>query len=841
MAEDDTAITLEGLSEEEAAQRLLIHGPNALPEPASRGPARLVVETLREPMFLLMIGAAVLYLAIGDLAEGLFLVLAALVATGLVVAQEARSEKALAALRDLSKPLARVLRGGVERRVPVRELAPGDLFLVGEGDRLPADGVMAKGDLLSVDESVLTGESAPVAKVFDRALPASREALPDAAAAHLFSGTLVVQGQAIIRATRTGPNTALGRIGRSLSEIQAEPSPLQAWTARLVRLVGAAALVLCALMAVGWGLARRDWIEGALYGVTAAIALVPEEIPMVMTIFLAFGAWRLAAHRVVVRRNAAIEVLGGATVLCVDKTGTLTENRMRVERTWAPVPEDPLTEARSARELVALGALASTRGAVDPMDRALQAKAEPQSRVPVAGEDPVRVWPLRRDRMAVVQLWRRPDGGETAVAKGAPEAILRLCRSGVDQAEVIQEKVAEMARSGLRVLAVATCRPQTTFAEEPETETFTFEGLIGFLDPLRTDARAALEEARGAGVQVVMITGDHPATAMAVAEAAGLDVVGGVVRGDQIAELPFPSLCELVRDVRVFARISPDQKLLIVEALKTNGEIVVMTGDGVNDAPALQAAHIGVAMGRRGTDVAREASDLVLLDDSFASIVAGVRLGRRIFENLRRALTYVIAAHVPIAGLALAPVLLGLPAILLPMHVVVLELAIDPICALVFEGEPSETTAMRRPPRSPSEPLFGGRDLGMAALQGLLLLTACLGFFVWGLNHLSEAQARGTAFLVLVTGNLVLALSDAATPGVPLFARRRVAFWSVAGLSAVILLAAFLTPALAEVFRIAAPPVRIVALALTAAFLTGAWPAFGRRSHERRATGRSRG
>lgn len=656
------AALLEGLSQDEAARRLATVGPNEMPSDGGRSLWRILLETMREPMFLLLIGAALLYLVLGDLGEGVFLVGGAAAAVGLVILQEARSEKALAALRELAQPHARVIRDGEERLVAARDLVPGDILLIGEGERVPADGTLVAGDVLSVDESALTGESAPVAKQPTRTTIGGEARSPGGDEGHhLFSGTLVVRGQGLVLVSQTGALSALGRIGASLAQIGQEPTPLQKTAGRLIGLLGGVALAFCGLVVLAYGMLRGDWVQGLLSGITVAISLIPEEFPMVLAIFLALGAWRLATHKVLARRSAVIETLGGATVLCVDKTGTLTENRMHVARLWTQ-RADVAAEAATpeAAELVRLAALASAVRPVDPMDRAVRGLAEAHALPTLhVADEPDRAWPLRPEMLAVVQVWRADGEAQIAAAKGAPESIFRLCHLSEPEIERLQTVVGDYAEQGLRVLGVASASLAGDVGGDPLDMPFSFAGLIGFIDPVRTDVPGALQEARGAGVKVVMITGDHPATALAIARQAGIDVEGGVLTGAEVAGLPFEELCERLKRVRVFARIAPEQKLQLVQALKADGEVVAMTGDGVNDAPALEAAHIGISMGLKGTDVAREASDLILLDDSFASIVGGVRLGRRIFTNLRRALTYITAIHVPIAGLALGPIVLG--------------------------------------------------------------------------------------------------------------------------------------------------------------------------------------
>lgn len=836
---------LSGLTNAEADRRLAEFGPNALPQAPGRGLVRIILDTLREPMFLLLIGAASLYLVLGDLGEGLFLMAGAVATIGLVVLQEARSERALSALRDLSQPHARVIRDGVEARRAARDLVPGDIVLVGEGERLPADGVLIAGDVLSVDESALTGESAPVSKrPLKDGEAADAETQPGAETSpYLFSGALVVRGQAVARIGKTGPRTALGRIGVSLAAITQEQTPLQKTAGRLVTLLGLLAIGFCALVAVAYGLLRQDWIGGVLAGITVAIALMPEEFPMVLAVFLALGAGRLARHKVLVRRSAVIEALGGASFLCVDKTGTLTENRMRVARLWSDnddlAVEADTPPAGAALDLLEVAGLACAVHPVDPMDKAVRALLATSAPArPDRAVEPDRTWPLRPQMMAMIQTWREPGDHWRAGAKGAPEAIFRLCRLPDEQIATLTAVVEQFAVQGLRVLGAASCQTETSFPENPEDAPFRFAGLIGFLDPVRPDVPAALKEAANAGISVVMITGDHPATALAIAKAAGLETTGGVLLGSEIAALDDVALAQRLKTTRIFARIIPEQKLRIVQALKADGQVVAMTGDGVNDAPALEAAHIGIAMGQKGTDVAREAADLVILDDSFASIVGGVKLGRRIFVNLRKALVYITAIHVPIAGVALIPIIMGLPPPLYPMHVVFLELVIDPVCAMVFEAEPGGTDAMKHPPRRHDEPLFGPRQLGLALLQGAGVLAGVLGIYLWALGHHPENQARGAAFLTLVAGNLVLALADASSSGGRLFAPHRRIYWIIASAASGVLAIIFAVPTLDTIFKVAPPSPGLLASALAIAIASGGW--FGlARSLGRRWPGKS--
>jgi Ca2+-transporting ATPase len=836
-------IRLEGLAEAEARSRLAQVGPNILHRPVSRGLLQIVRGTLREPMFLFLLVAASLYLVVGNLGEGLFLLGAAVVSIGLVVTQEARSQRALEALQVLAQPFSRVIRGGVERKVAARELVPGDIILLAEGERIPVDGVLVGGDVLTVDESTLTGESVPVTKaIADASARAVHDTRPndhghDEVTSFLFAGTLVVRGHGTIEAVHTGPATRLGRIGASLASIQAEPTLLQRTTARLIGKLGLIALGFCLVVLIAYGLLRGNWIEGALAGITLAIALLPEEFPMVLAVFMAMGAWRLAQQKVLVRRAAVIETLGAATMMCVDKTGTLTENRMAVAAVWVGDRLHDVKHAgeppREAAQLIDTAALASAVRPVDPMDRAVRdlARGHSSSLQHAPGGAPVRTHPLRPGLLAVIQVWATKDNQSIVAAKGAPEAIFQLCQMNAETRTRMHHVVASMAESGLRVLGVASRRHDGELPQDLSAGTFTLEGLLGFLDPLRPDVPKALVLARQAGVAVTMITGDYPATARAIAAKAGIDIQAGVLTGAEIAGLGRSALRRKVARIRVFARVLPEQKLALVEAFKSNGEVLIMTGDGINDAPALEAAHIGIAMGERGTDVAREAADVVLLDDSFASIVSGIALGRRIFRNLRKALIYVTAVHVPIAGLALLPILLGLPPLLYPLHVVLLELVVDPVCSLVFEAEPADEDAMSRPPRAADESLFGKKEMLLGLLQGAVVLAAIFGLYAVALNaDLPESTARALAFVALIVAKLVLAFADSAEPGISFFDRRRRVFWIIGAAAAVVISVVLYVPAIARMFMLSAPDPRTTAIALGVALAAAGWFGFLRRA-----------
>jgi Ca2+-transporting ATPase len=781
-----------GLTETEARARLAQDGANELPTQKDRGLLPVVLEVLREPMFLMLVAAVALYFVLGEPTDAAVLLGSVVLVMAITIVQERRTERALDALRDLSSPRALVIRDGAHRRIPGREVVRGDFIVLAEGDRVPADAVLRRGINLSTDESALTGESVPVRKVPLMTATATATAqqldapggddLPS-----LFSGTVVTAGQGVAEVVATGTRSELGRIGRALRHVEPEPTLLQKETGRLVRVFAGVGLAACVVVVVAYALTRGGsalaWKQGLLAGIAMAMSVLPEEFPVVLTVFLALGAWRISRSHVLTRRMPAIETLGATTVLCVDKTGTLTLNQMTLRWLRVAGAAAGASAVRSV-DLAALAAplpeevhgvlehaiLASKPDPFDPMERALRAAGDRL----LGGTEHLhpdwalaREYPLTPELHAVSHAWTTPSGELRVASKGAPEAIAELCHLDPEQRAAFVAHAAELASQGLRVLGVARGAARVAHGavdrdQLPDAHhdlALEVVGLLGFEDPLRSTVPAAVAECRTAGIRVVMITGDYPATAQSIARQAGLANPEALLTGPELKQLSDEELARRLRDsdVQVFARVVPEQKLRIVRALKANQAVVAMTGDGVNDAPALKAAHIGIAMGGRGTDVAREAASLVLLNDDFSSIVAAVRLGRRIFDNIRKAVAFVMAVHVPIAGLSMLPVFFaGWPLLLLPVHITFLELIIDPACSLIFEAEEAESDVMKRPPRRADERLFAPRAIVLPLLQGLSVLGVCLGvFFLSRRGHAPDA-ARALTFATLVIAILTL-------------------------------------------------------------------------------------
>ena len=793
-----------GLSTAQARTRLAVDGYNALPTAAERRTLRAItLGVLREPMFLLLCAASGIYIVLGDLREALVLAGSIVVIVVITVLQERRSERALEALRDLSSPRALVVRDGLEQRIPGAEVVRDDLVVLSEGDRIPADARLIAANDLSIDESLLTGESVAVEKQ-------AGAAHDDAGA--VYSGTLVVKGRGRAVVTATGPRTRLGAIGTLLGAQAVEKTALQRETARIVKIFGAGALALCVGVSVLYFATRGDWIAGVLSGLTLALAIVPEEFPVVLTIYLALGAWRISRRGVLTRRMPAIEMLGAATVLCVDKTGTLTENRMSVVEVYADGTwfTPPWEAGAGPSHLFEAAALACELDPFDPMDRAILEtveRAAPET-IRLRGEWQLEQdYPLTPQFLAVCHAWRSSGGAGRIAVKGAPETVLALCRMEPGERQAMLKEASHAAGRGLRLLGVAEAQwGAAAFADEPAAYEFRWLGLLALADPLRASVPSAILDCKRAGIRVAMITGDYPSTALAIAREAGLPVEAGVLTGAELVALGDAGYARAVREVSVFARITPEQKLKLVNAYKAAGEVVAMTGDGVNDAPALKAAHIGIAMGRRGTDVAREAAALVLTEDDFGAIVSTIRLGRRIYQNIRNAMRYLISVHVPIAGMSFLPVAFGWPLLLFPVHVVFIEFVIDPACSVGFEADNTEDDAMQHPPRDPRAPLFDRSLFTASLVAGGVVLGMVALAYAWAVSSTpGENVARAIGFTAIVVANLALILvsrswkrSVLATVGQP----NPVLWWIIAGALGA-LCAVLYVPVLSDVFRVA--------------------------------------
>lgn len=857
-----------GLSAAQVRSQLALDGPNEWPGPKPlRGVDHLLAQW-REPMIRLLLGASVVYALLGDVREALALLGFVLVSAGISVWQSSRTEAVLVALRRLSATRAWVLRDARAQRIAASDLVVGDLIALSEGDRVAADAQVLRAADLLVDESLLTGESVPVhkwaASGSASAAPLKTASVAALADDHVYAGSRVLAGQGIARVVKTGHHTEVGRIGVLVEETDLRDTPTQRQMRRWVRALAVWGAVLSLALTLLWVALRGGWLEGTLAGISLAMSLLPQELPLVLTVFFAMGSWRLAAQKVLVRRASAIEALGAATVLMTDKTGTLTRNEMRLvalelspdasatstgaatlspnlgpprwQPAWEPWPVDQHAVAWEA--LLTVAALACESPARDPMEAAVHALADAHGvRLPLLAQPRqlVHEFGLTPDLPAMSHVWQGLEGSETlwVTTKGAPEAVAALC--GPSLAPQALACARQLASQGMRVLAVARARVEsapTPWPPSAQAFTHVWLGVLAWADPLREGVSEAVAECQTAGVRVVMVTGDHPATAWAIARQAG--VVAGedeaasgvkppaVITGAELQHWSDERLQRGLGGCRVFARITPAQKLRLVACAQRMGDVVAMTGDGVNDAPSLKAADIGIAMGERGTDVAREVSALILQDDAFPSIVAALRLGRLIRTNLRHAMLYLLAAHVPIAVLCLVPVLLGWPVLLMPMHIMFLEVLIAPLCSIAFEADPAPPNLMHQAPRPVDEPLLGRSGLALCVLQGVWVGAWVLALFGGLLGQgWAEAAARGTAFSALVLSSLALVwVNRRWAPG-------RWVNWRMMGIGLCAMLALLLIfswPDLRTFFRVQPPGFDGALLAGLVMLLVAVWP-----------------
>ncbi|RYE57587.1 MAG: HAD family hydrolase, partial [Rhizobiaceae bacterium] len=647
----------------------------------------------------------------------------------------------------------------------------GDWLILEQGDRVPADALLIEAHNLEADESLLTGESTTVTK-FVLDLEGGSVGDPTISSpARVYASTLITRGTGHALVCATGPRTRIGQIGLSLASTPEQQPRLRVQTARIVQLCGMGGGAVALLIVLLYGLLRGNWIDALLAGIAAGMSLLPEEFPVVLTVFLAMGAWRISQVGVLTRRAAAIEALGSATILCTDKTGTLTENRMAIAALWLPTGEAAQVEGSISdhpaafHTLVEMGLLASASVPVDPMEVAFHESGQDivGSADARSGWALVHSYGLSPDLLAMSNVWQQHESSPDCIvaAKGAPEAIASLCRLDEHARKCLTDAVDVMADKGIRVLGVA--RAKAVHGSLPQSQTdhcFELVGLVGLTDPVRPDVPDAIARCRSAGIRIIMITGDHAATAVAVARQIGL-TGATIVTGGELSLLDDLALAERLKTDSVFARVLPEQKLRIVQVLKASGEVVAMTGDGVNDAPSLKAADIGIAMGKRGTDVAREAAAIVLLNDDFGSIVKAIALGRRIYDNIRKAMGFIFAVHVPIAGLALLPLITGWPLLFGPVHIAILEMIIDPVCATVFEAEHEEGSIMQRPPRDPDTPLLTRTSIASSIGGGLIGFTMlAILFLVLSHAGLAEDMVRSLVFFALIGVILALILAS---------------------------------------------------------------------------------
>ena len=746
-----------GLSSEEVSQRINTLGYNELPISQSKNVLQIALEVVKEPMFILLISCGTLYLLLGNYIEGVTLLCWVFVVIFITFYQYQKTEKAIDTLKKLSSPRALVIRDGKKIRIAGREVVPDDIIIINEGDRIPADGVLLESENLTVDESLLTGESISVLKTSQS---------ENSENCCVYSGTLIVQGRGIMKVATTGLNTEFGKIGKSLQNIEEDQTNMQKEMKVLIRNLFIVGAMLSFIVMVAFYFTRGNFIQSLLNGLATAMAMLPEEFPVVLTVFLAIGSWRLSQKNVLVRKPSAVETLGSATVLCSDKTGTITQNKMEITSLFC---EGSLfhksnfqKNENKLQSLLQISFFASQNDSIDPMEKAIVNCFEKHFNKEKTTPHFIKEYPLNKELFVMTRVVKQSENNFLVCCKGAPENVLSLCKLDKSEQMKLLSQMQESAEKGQRILGVAKSNwSNSNFPESQKEYDFEFVGFLGFEDPIRPEVPQAIKECYDAGIKVIMITGDYPTTAKSIAAQAGMDTTNLILTGQELKELSEEALKEKIKLVNIFARIVPEQKLQIINALKANGEVVAMTGDGVNDAPALKAADIGIAMGGKGTDVARESSSLVLLDDNFSSIVLAIRSGRKIFDNLQKAMDYIIAIHIPIIGLTLLPAFFSeLPILLMPLHIVFMELIIDPVCSIAFESEKEEIGIMNRPPRNMNEQFFGIKRIVGSIFMGLFLLAMVIAVYFLSINEgHTSGEIRAIAFSSLIIGNIFLILT----------------------------------------------------------------------------------
>ena len=793
------ALPVRGLTNQAVASSRVANGRNVLTAKSGSGLLATLKEVVTEPMFLLLLVACTVYFVLGRLEEAVTLIVALLLVAGISVYQAVRSERALGALRELTQPRARVQRNGTLDTVPVEDLVVGDAVLVEEGSHLPADGTLAEANDFAVDEAILTGEAVPVSKAVDDPV---------------FAGTSTAAGSAWLTVTAVGGQTRLGLIGRSMAGIITEKTPLQLQVRRFVlrmAWVGAAAFALV------WGVnyARSgDWVMALLFGLTLAMSILPEEIPVAFSSFMALGAARLSRLGVLTKQPQTVESLGSATVICADKTGTLTQEGMSVRQLYDGAAKAlaavPGSLSATANAVLAHARWASENEPFDAMEKAIVAAFAAADPAGAAALDPmVHEYPLGGQPPMMTHVRQAPNGDLVVAGKGAVERILAVCRLEPAVAARLRDVTKRLSEQGYRVLGVARGAYTTPdFPAAQDDFTWSFLGLVALENPPKANAAAVIRSFGEAGIRVKMITGDFPETAQAIARQVGLPGADTLLTGQQVMALDGAALRQQATATAVFARMFPEAKLRVVEALKANGEVVAMTGDGVNDGPALKAAHIGVAMGRRGTEVARQAASLVLVDDDLGSMVVAIAQGRRIYQNFKKAVFYVVSIHIPIVLTVAVPLLAGWEwaNLFTPVHVIFLELVMGPTCSIAFENEPAEAGQMQQPPRPLTATFLAGAELGRSVVQGLGIALAVLGVYYVAMRQGEPvAVGRTLVFATLVLSNIGLTLVNRSfTQSV--FRTIRVpnrVLWLMLALTLGLLLATLLVPAARQLFGFA--------------------------------------
>ncbi len=744
-----------GLSDEDVTASLDLHGRNEAVLSSKNTWLETLKTVVMEPMFLLLLACTIIYFLAGEFGEGFFLLGAILVVSGISLYQDSRSQKALDALKAYNEPNASVIRNNSLQILPTQDIVVDDLVECSEGQLIPADGIIIYSNDFSVNESILTGESFSVFKQVSEQNPEE-----------VFHGTLVSSGLCVMKVTAIGKDTKLNKIGKSIDEVAKQTSPLHQQINKFVKnmaIIGA--MIFLVILVISY-IESRDIVASLLRGLTIAMSVLPEEIPVAFTTFMALGAWRLMKMGIIVKQTQTVEALGAATVLCLDKTGTITENRMELKSLYlqegSQVLEYPLEDSSKADQLLRYAMWASEPVPFDPMEIALHAA---YAKCIEADERPyyrmIHEYPLSGQPPMMTHIFQKGEEPPVIACKGAPEAILKHCQLTNMESLNVMKLVEQFSSEGLRVLGVSRSIYSGTFPENQEDLKFEFIGLVGFIDPPKKEINQVFEHFYKAGLKVKIITGDNSLTTLAIAESAGIHDADKVIEGNDLMKMNDVTFDSAIQRNTLFTRMFPEAKLRVINRLKELGEIVAMTGDGVNDGPALKAAHIGIAMGKRGSETAKRAASMILTDDDLAKMIDATAMGRRIYTNLKKAIQYIISIHIPIILIVALPLVLQwiFPFIFSPVHVIFLELIMGPTCSIVYENEPLEPNAMSKAPRTSSASFLRWKDLSISILQGLVITAGLLFAYQWSLfGKPDEAYTRTIVFSTLVISNIFLTL-----------------------------------------------------------------------------------
>ena len=820
--QNSIASHLVGLNDSEVATARKKYGDNRMEAAYKASWLKLLLETLKEPMLLLLFAISSIYLIVGNYGEALFMFLAIIAVSAISFYQDNRSKNALEALEKLNEPLSTVIRNGKSIQIPTHEIVVGDFCVTEEGKVINADGLIIQSNDFSVNEASLTGESLPVFKN------------PETADKNVYSGTLVVSGLVVFQVEKIGKNTRIGKIGQSLQNIKEEISPLQKQITQFVRSMAIIGIVVFLLVWSFSYLQSGDILKSLLAGLTLAMSVLPEEIPVAFTTFMALGAWKLMREGIIIKRSTIVETLGSTTVICTDKTGTITENTMQLKHLYAYNTDKVFDENNfddpTLSMLINYAMWGSEPVPFDPMEKILHKVYEQTQKYDERKNYQMFYeYPLEGRPPMMTHIFENPERKRIIAAKGAPEAILNVSTLSENEKTKLRSLVKTFGQKGFRVLGVAKSNFEgDKFPASQQDFKFDFLGLVVFYDPPKKGIKKVFQQIYDAGIKVKVISGDNTETTKSIAAQAGIINTADAIEGKEIMDYSEEQVQQISGEKILFTRMFPEAKLAVVIALKKNGEVVAMLGDGVNDGPALKAAHIGVAMGSKGTEIAKAAAALVITNDDLEKLIIGIAAGRRIYANIKKAVQYIISIHIPIILTVSLPLFLGwvFQQIFTPVHVIFLELIMGPTCSIVYENEPMEKNTMLQKPRKMTDTFLNRKELAISIIQGLMITAGVLFAYQWSVqNGGSEEKTRAIVFTTLIFANILLSLANRSFyySMFESFKNKNYLFLMVIGLTLVLLFAILYVPPFANFFHLTKLHIRELGLAAGIASAVVLW------------------